>query len=140
MDYDAVPTEDDYPDHPKMPSDHRVAVLTQTKNKQKNRSGFFSKKSFWLCCSNLVVNAGAHEEEEEKETLDGLNLNNINNKKKMMKRKLLLCCSNVEFETEGEKEKVLSYLEKNTKEYSLMMCCSNIEVGPKTDLGHQTSK
>ncbi|KAF5478583.1 hypothetical protein F2P56_005126, partial [Juglans regia] len=144
MGYDAIPTEDDYSDHSKMPSDHHVLVLTQTKSKQKKRCGFFSKKSFWLCCSSVEVSAGAHDQEEkekEKEKLD-LNHNNIYKKKKMKmkKKKVFLCCSNVEFETEGEREKVLSYLEKNTKNYSLMMCCSNIDVGPKTDLGHQTSK
>jgi hypothetical protein len=124
MGYDAVPTEAPTTN---MPSSESLVFI----NKKKKKScKFFSKKSFWICCSNVELGKGGQQEKDkEKKDKVGLNL-------KHKKKNLFMCCSNVEFETQDEKEQVLSYLENNTKKSCVMMCFSNVEVGPKSGIGH----
>ncbi|GMY32007.1 vacuolar iron transporter like 4 [Fagus crenata] len=124
MGYDAVPTEAPTTN---MPSYESLEFI----NKKKKKScKFFSKKSFWICCSNVELGKGGQQEKDkEKKDKVGLNL-------KHKKKNLFMCCSNVEFETEDEKEQVLSYLENNTKKSCVMMCFSNVGVGPKSGIGH----
>nr|POF18743.1 hypothetical protein CFP56_24971 [Quercus suber] len=129
MGYDVVPTAP-----PSANTSSYESELLMFNEKKKKRCRFFSKKRFWICCSNVEFVKGAHQEKERaKEKEVGF---------KHKKKNVLMCCSNMELETEEEKEQVLSYLENNTKKSCVMMCCSNFEmVGSKsTDLGHQTPK
>jgi hypothetical protein len=101
---------------------------------KKKRGRFSSKKSFWICCSGVSLAGGAPEEKEKKTT--------EKEKEKVdlkLKKKAFLCCSNVEFD-QTEEEKVLQYLENNTKKSCVMMCWSNFEVGTKSGLGHKAPK
>ena len=54
-------------------------------------------------------------------------------KRNKFKRSLCFCCSNVDFENEKDKHKVLEFLENNNngKTNCVAIFCSNIEVGPK---------
>ncbi|KAK4605079.1 hypothetical protein RGQ29_013243 [Quercus rubra] len=124
MGYDVVPTE--------APGANMSSYESEPfmfNEKKKKRCGFFSKKSFWICCSKVEFVKGAHQEKERaKEKKVGF---------KHKKKNVLMCCSKMEPETEEEKEQVLSYLENNTKKSCVMMCCSKFVMG---DLGHQTPK
>lgn len=54
-------------------------------------------------------------------------------KKKKFKKSFLLCCSNVEFNDEAEKDKVMEISKSNKfRKSCLLMFCSNIEVGKKS--------
>lgn len=129
MGYEVVPTA---PPSANMSS--YESELLMFNEKKKKRCRFFSKKSFWMCCSKVEFVKGAHE---EKERAKGKKVGF-----KPKKKNVMMCCSNMELETEEEKEQVLSYLENDTKKSRVMMCCSKfVMVGSKsTDLGHQTPK
>jgi hypothetical protein len=111
------------------PSSDAILVLEEDhqQKKEKKKGRFSPKKSFWICCSNVEVAAGALGEEKKK---------NEKEKEKVhfkLKRYAFLCCSNVEFETEEEKERVLQYLENNnTKKSRINICCTNLVVGTKS--------
>lgn len=47
------------------------------------------------------------------------------------------CCSNVEFDTEEDGAKALSFLENEKSKSCMMICCSNLEVGSKKVDGQQ---
>ena len=109
------------------PSSDAILVLKegQQQQKKKKKGRFSSKKSFWICCSNVEVAAGALGEEKKKNEKEKVHFK--------LKRYAFLCCSDVEFETEEEKEKVLQYLENNnTKKSCINICCTNLEVGTKS--------
>uniref|UniRef100_A0A7N2L309 Vacuolar iron transporter n=1 Tax=Quercus lobata TaxID=97700 RepID=A0A7N2L309_QUELO len=93
MGYDVVPTE---APNANMSSDE--SELLMFNEKKKKRCRFFSKKSFWICCPNVEFVKGAHQEKERaKEKKVGF---------KHKKKNVLMCCSNMELETEEEKEQV----------------------------------
>lgn len=128
MGYDVVPTE---APSANMPPDESLKF----NEKKKKRYWFFSKKSLWICCSNVeLVRGAAHQEKErEKEKEKGKKVG-FKHKSKM---NLIMCCSNMEVETKKEKEQV-----HNPMKSCMMICFSSfVVVGSKsTDLGHQTPK
>ena len=59
MGYDVVPTE--------APSANMSSYESEPfmfNEKKKKRCRFFSKKSFWICCSKVEFVKGAHQEKE----------------------------------------------------------------------------
>lgn len=59
------------------------------------------------------------------------------NKKKKKRCGFYFCCSNVEFDTEEDGAKALSFLENEKSKSCMMICCSNLEVGSKKVDGQQ---
>ncbi|KAB1216507.1 hypothetical protein CJ030_MR4G023080 [Morella rubra] len=96
MGFEAVPTEE--PAAPlNMPS-YDVLVYTKKKKEKKKKGKFFSKKSFWICCSSVDVRSSGEGEKEEEVKKEKEKDQKAGSKLKR-KTNMFLCCSNVEFET-----------------------------------------
>ncbi|KAK7313122.1 hypothetical protein VNO77_37552 [Canavalia gladiata] len=107
--YDLVPSDEPL-------KQHKNAPTVGEKKRKKNKGKHFSKKIFWICFSDVVVESNLVNNEKIKEE----------QKKGESKVKDKMLLSNVE----TEPDKVLSAMEmENMKNKScFLVCCSDIQV------------
>ena len=99
--------------------DAAAAARVGPQVERKKKGKFFSKRSFCICFSNIEIGSKLQNKDKQNYT-----------KNAKFKARDGFFFSNVEIETEGDKEDVLLALEKMKRSKScFMICFSNIEVG-----------